>query len=1060
MVDVAGALLSAFLQVLFDRIANPKLLKFFSGNNLDKALEELKTRLLSVNALLGDAEEKQVNDTFVKSWVDKLREAVYDAEDVLDQIATKALQCNVESRASIAQVTDSHLNVFSESMKSKLEGINGRLSLIVEHKQLLGLKEGGDGKTSLSMPTTSLINEREVYGRDGDRDFIVDLFLSLNHEKEVSVIAIVGMAGTGKTTLSQIVYKDPMVESHFKVRLWVYISDGSNVFEVTKKIYESLTGFNSNIRDLNTLQVKLESELREKRFLLVLDDYWAEGFLDWDLLKKPLESGARGSSIIVTTRNKSVALAMHAAETYLLPLLSEEACRQLFAHHAFRTRYPEATLMEIGEEIVRKCKGHPLAVKTLGSLLAFKTEAKDWNNILQSKMWDLPADKSNILPALRLSYRHLPGHLKRCFAYCSIFPKGYTCTKRNLIHLWMAEGLLRPSKNEETMEEVGEEYLHELSLRSILQSNDSSFTLHDLMIDLAQHNGGEFFLKMEHNDPQQVPEKVRHLSFLLHEQGGVEKFEAFFVLPQLRTFLPLRLSNSGRSCSISEGSLSMLLRKLKCLRVLSLSNYPITVLPDSIGGLMHLRYLNLSHTSLQYLPDFVGSLYNLQTLLLSNCRNLEALPRNLQKVTNLLHLDISGTSLLGMPPQFGELKHLQVLTTFVASREGSKISELGELLKLHGALSIVNLQKFVVPEDAYKAKLKEKKFLDDLELKWKDGIIHDRRREKHVLHNLRPHTNLKILKIEHYGAEVFPDWLGSSSFSNMVSVHLVSCETCLSLPALGQLPYLKTLHIENMTSLKVVDAAFFGNHTRPFSSLESLTFVDMSKWEQWQLDEGRGFPSLKEFCIQGCPKLDGSLPRVPALLELELTGCSALRSLPEEMMQGNACLRTLVICNCPCLESFPKEHIHLTLESLQISGCRNLDSFWDEHATWHYRALKQLHIESSCCDILTSFPLSLFTALHDLHVLDCHNLESLSLLPQSHLDLQNLSQMVIKGCPNLVLLPEQGFPNSLASLIICDCPRLAPLCRRDEGPYWHLLSGLPKLVIDEEIIIPHDNAEQ
>lgn len=163
MVDLPGTLLSAFLQVLFDRIARPWLWDYVRGSPLDEALlQRLRILLLSVNVVLGDAEEKQIVDPCVKTWVDQLKEAVYDAEDVLDQIATQALQQAVdyESQPFTRKVGDylSSLNPFTESIKSKLEGVNGRLSSIVECKDLLGLKETGPaGKTSfLCLPTTSL----------------------------------------------------------------------------------------------------------------------------------------------------------------------------------------------------------------------------------------------------------------------------------------------------------------------------------------------------------------------------------------------------------------------------------------------------------------------------------------------------------------------------------------------------------------------------------------------------------------------------------------------------------------------------------------------------------------------------------------------------------------------------------------------------------------------------------------------------------------------------------------------------------------------------------------
>ena len=68
---VGGALLSAFLQVAFDKLTSPQLLDFFRGRKLDeKLLANLNIKLHSINALADDAELKQFTDPHVKAWLD------------------------------------------------------------------------------------------------------------------------------------------------------------------------------------------------------------------------------------------------------------------------------------------------------------------------------------------------------------------------------------------------------------------------------------------------------------------------------------------------------------------------------------------------------------------------------------------------------------------------------------------------------------------------------------------------------------------------------------------------------------------------------------------------------------------------------------------------------------------------------------------------------------------------------------------------------------------------------------------------------------------------------
>ncbi|XP_040948631.1 putative disease resistance RPP13-like protein 1 [Gossypium hirsutum] len=217
--------------------------------------------------------------------------------------------------------------------------------------------------------------------------------------------------------------------------------------------------------------------------------------------------------------------------TYRLNVLSDDDCWKLFAKHAFDgsspTKHPD--LMAIGEAIVKRCGGLPLAAKALGGLLRCKPDADEWNKILHRNFWDIPNDVINILPALTLSYHYLPFHLKRCFAYCSIFPKDYEFKKEKLIQLWMAEGLLELPKDNGDLEELGTEYFKDLRLRSFFQQSKgmkSCFVMHDLISDLAKSVTGEFICILEGSGGGScvITEKTRHMSNMQERYDVRQKF--------------------------------------------------------------------------------------------------------------------------------------------------------------------------------------------------------------------------------------------------------------------------------------------------------------------------------------------------------------------------------------------------------------------------------------------------------------------------------------------------------------------------------------------------------
>ncbi|KAG8369952.1 hypothetical protein BUALT_Bualt14G0066700 [Buddleja alternifolia] len=112
----------------------------------------------------------------------------------------------------------------------------------------------------------------------------------------------------------------------------------------------------------------------------------------WIPLKTSLESGEAGSRILVTTRNERFAKVMGSSDMNIHSLrpLSDSDCWSILSQIAFQNRRDSnlEMLEEIGLEIAKKCKGMPLAAKTMGGLLRFKSGVQEWQNVLKSEMWE------------------------------------------------------------------------------------------------------------------------------------------------------------------------------------------------------------------------------------------------------------------------------------------------------------------------------------------------------------------------------------------------------------------------------------------------------------------------------------------------------------------------------------------------------------------------------------------------------------------------------------------------------------------------------------------------
>ncbi|XP_022743831.1 putative disease resistance protein RGA4 [Durio zibethinus] len=179
--------------------------------------------------------------------------------------------------------------------------------------------------------------------------------------------------------------------------------------------------------DLEQLQKAFRDCLDGKKYLLILDDVWNVNPMKWNELKQLLAEGGSGSKIVFTTRNNQIAEMMGTIPAHNLQGLYEKEALSVFLQFAFKKGEVNLSpnLVKIGEEIVKKCNGVPLVLKTLGSLLLTKTSEHDWKLVRDSEMWKLVEEQNNIFPVLKLSYDELPPHLKQCFALLSVFPKDY-----------------------------------------------------------------------------------------------------------------------------------------------------------------------------------------------------------------------------------------------------------------------------------------------------------------------------------------------------------------------------------------------------------------------------------------------------------------------------------------------------------------------------------------------------------------------------------------------------------------------------------------------------------
>ncbi|XP_022883830.1 putative disease resistance RPP13-like protein 1 [Olea europaea var. sylvestris] len=474
-----------------------------------KDIEKLTSGLESIRSVLVDAEKRQVKDESVKLWLEKLKDLAYDMDDVLSEWLTairKAKTEGVEDSSLSKKKVWSFISLPSlrfrrfalrRDIALKIKGIKERLDVIATEKNRYNfntLTESGDPER---LKTNSYIDVSEVRGRDVDKNTLVSKLLSESSQSDgFHVVSVVGMGGIGKTTLAQMVYNCDSVEQDFERKMWVCVSEPFDEVRVAKAIVEDLEGNAPFLYELETVLRRLRNAISGKKFLLVLDDVWTDDYRKWEQLFNSLKIGASGSKILVTTRNERTAKMLRSSYELHLGQLADEDSWSLFSQIAFFERSIEdcEELEGIGRKIADKCRGIPLTVKTIGSLMRFKNSLQDWQNVLNSEFWEFEGAEKGLFPPLMLSYFDLPSTMKRCFSFCAFFPKHHVINASNLIKLWMAQGYLCPEKNVE-MEVLGEEYLQNLAMRSFFQEIEKDkdgkrilrFKMHDMVHDFAQY---------------------------------------------------------------------------------------------------------------------------------------------------------------------------------------------------------------------------------------------------------------------------------------------------------------------------------------------------------------------------------------------------------------------------------------------------------------------------------------------------------------------------------------------------------------------------------------------
>ncbi|PHT55695.1 hypothetical protein CQW23_04181 [Capsicum baccatum] len=644
MAEAAVSYVAERLIDLFDR-------KVVFLKNVQQGVEGVRNELIRMKCFLKDADMKQEEDeaATIRNWVSEIRAVAYHAEDVIEIFIHQIESQQRQSFFVKCAFYPKKLYCLYEVGK-EIESIQARILEISNSRERYGIRNiQGHGEGEGSSTTREKMRElrrsspfvanKDVVGLEKHVNSVVSILLK--EDKRLCVASIVGMGGIGKTTLAKEVYNQSQIRNKFDTRAWLYVSQEYKPMKIIKELIlqlakpeEDKAMIVDRMDQLSQagLEEMLQRRLEDTCYLIVLDDIWTTEA--WDFIVRSLPGNDKSSRLLLTSRRMEVALHADAhTPPYKLEVLSEEESWELFLKKAFSENLEcPQDLVDVGKAILQKCDGLPLAITVMGGLLAGKKKQKsEWQRVQRNLSSDL-VKTHGISTILALSYQDLPPHLKSCFLYLGLLQKGKDILVKQLMHIWIAHGLIH-RKEEQKLEDIVEDYLDELIGRNMLQvilvradERVKSCRLHDLLRDFCIMKAKEeiFF---EVDTPSTSLSEFRH--HVLY--SPLERYNSKSYVRSLLSFdSSSTLVNLDCICTSS----------FKLLKVLYIDSPGLKVISDSIGKLFSLKYFGLGRkTRIKKLPRSISHLQNLETIDMPMSRYYSVLvPNVLWRLENLRHL--------------------------------------------------------------------------------------------------------------------------------------------------------------------------------------------------------------------------------------------------------------------------------------------------------------------------------------------------------------------------------------------------------------------------------------
>ncbi|KAM0866895.1 hypothetical protein ACQ4PT_042337 [Festuca glaucescens] len=327
---MAGVLdaLASYVTSMLTEMANEEVAMLIG---VSSGIENLNIKLQDLKNFLADADRRNITDESVRVWVEELKRAMYDATDILDLCQLKVLEQGPSKDVGcLNPLLFCMRNPFhAHDIGTRIKELNEKLDRICARGpsfSFIKLEAYHDRETSQSptvdRKTDPLLDLESVVGNkiEEDTQALVDIITHVADESDsIMVVAIVGVGGIGKTTLSKKIFNNEAIQGAFSKKIWLSITQEFNEVELLSEAVASTTGefprFGGGAGGKAKLVEALTNGIRDSKFFLVLDDIWGNSVWN-NMLKKHFSHGAPGSRVLITTRHDTVARGLKAVLPY------------------------------------------------------------------------------------------------------------------------------------------------------------------------------------------------------------------------------------------------------------------------------------------------------------------------------------------------------------------------------------------------------------------------------------------------------------------------------------------------------------------------------------------------------------------------------------------------------------------------------------------------------------------------------------------------------------------------------------------------------------------------